>query len=48
MKTTITFILIIVFLGIAFLINSIPLATLAGVMTGIRLCEAIFGIEICN
>jgi hypothetical protein len=46
MKTTIAFILIIAFLGIAFLINSLPLATLAGFMVGIKLGEAIFGIEL--
>jgi len=44
MKTSIVFILIIAFLGIAFLINSTPLAILAGFMLGLKLGEAIFNI----
>jgi len=46
MKTTIAFILIIVFLSISFLINSVPLAALAGIMLGVKLGEAIFNIEL--
>jgi hypothetical protein len=46
MKTTITFIAIIVTLGIAFLINSTSLAILAGFILGIKLGEVIFNIKI--
>jgi len=46
MKNTITFISIIVTLGIAFLIHSSPLAILAGFVLGMKLGEAIFGIEL--
>ena len=47
MKTTIVFTSIIVTLGIAFLIHSVPLAILAGMVLGIKLGEAIFGIKLC-
>ena len=46
MKNTTTFILIIAALGIAFLINSSPLALVAGVALGTKLGEVIFGIKI--
>jgi hypothetical protein len=46
MKTTIAFILIIVFLIISFLIGSVSLAALSGIMLGVKLGEAIFGVEI--
>ena len=46
MKTTIVFILIIAFLGIAFLIHSIPLALIAGFALGTKLGEVIFNIKI--
>jgi hypothetical protein len=45
MRTTITFIAIIVTLGIAFLINSTSLAILAGFVLGIKLGEAIFNFK---
>jgi hypothetical protein len=46
MKTTITFISIIVTLGIAFLISSPLLALVAGFALGTKLGEVIFGIEL--